>query len=140
MCACTQSWLTLLTPWTVAHQALLSMEFSRQEYWSELLFLPAGNLPDPGTKPMSHASPALAGGFFTTRATWEGQINMYRITNHRNVQAGLMAFFEVVGSEESRELSHWSSFSNQSECPVSNPFLLRAPRTSRAVSVPCAEP
>ena len=50
-----------MTPWTVAHQALPSMEFSRQEYWSELLFLPAGNLPDPGIEPMSHASPALAG-------------------------------------------------------------------------------
>ena len=106
VCACTQSWLTLLTPWTVAHQALLSMEFSRQEYWSKFLFLPAGNLPDPGIKPMSHAPPALAGVFFTTSATWEGQINVYRITNYRNVQVGLTAFIEVVSSEESRELSH----------------------------------
>ena len=44
------------------------MGFSRQEYWSGLPFPPPGNLPDPGTEP---ASPALAGGFFTTRATWE---------------------------------------------------------------------
>jgi len=42
------------------------MEFSRQEYWSGLLCPPPGDLPDPGIKPMSPASPALAGGFFTT--------------------------------------------------------------------------
>ena len=51
---------------TVAGQAPLSMEFSRQEYWSGLLCPPPGDLPDPGIKPMSPASPALAGGFFTT--------------------------------------------------------------------------
>jgi len=41
------------TPWTVAHQALLSMGFFRQEYWSGLLFPPPGDLPDPGIKPRS---------------------------------------------------------------------------------------
>ena len=46
------------TLWTVACQALLSMGFSRQEYWSELLFPSPGHLPDPGIKPV------LAGGFF----------------------------------------------------------------------------
>ena len=56
---------------TVAHQALLSMGFSRQEYWNGLPFPPAGNLPDPGIKPESLMSPALAGRFFTTNATWE---------------------------------------------------------------------
>ena len=53
------------TPWTVAYQAPLSMGFSRQESWSGLPYLPPGNLPDPGIKPMSVVSPALAGGFFT---------------------------------------------------------------------------
>ena len=47
------------------------MEFSRQEYWSGLSFPSSGDLPDPGIKPMSLTSPALAGGFFTTSATWE---------------------------------------------------------------------
>ena len=51
------------TPWTVACQTLLSMGFSRQEYWSGLPFPSPGDLLDPGTEPMS---PALAGGFFTT--------------------------------------------------------------------------
>ena len=54
------------TPWTVTHQALLSMGFSRQKYWSGLPFPPAGDLLDPGIKPMSLVSLALAGGFFTT--------------------------------------------------------------------------
>ena len=40
-------------PWTVAHQAPLSMGFSRQEYWSGLPFPPPGDLPDPGIEPMS---------------------------------------------------------------------------------------
>ena len=56
----------LTTPWTVACQVLLSMEFAWQEYWSGLPFPPPGHLPDPGIKPMSLVSPALAGGFFTT--------------------------------------------------------------------------
>ena len=51
------------TPWIVASQAALSMEFSRQEYWSGLPFPSPGNLPDPG---IELVSPALAGGFFTT--------------------------------------------------------------------------
>ena len=45
-----------MTPWTVALQALLSMEFSRQEYWSRLPFSSPGDLPDSGIKP---GSPAL---------------------------------------------------------------------------------
>ena len=61
-----QSCLTLVTPWTVACQAPLSMGFSRQEYWSGLPFPPPGDLPDPGMELVSPASPALAGGFFTT--------------------------------------------------------------------------
>ena len=51
------------TLWTVAHQALLSVVFPRQEYWSGLPFPLPGDLPDPGIKP---ALPALAGGFFPT--------------------------------------------------------------------------
>ena len=53
-------------PWTIAHQAPLFMEFSRQEYWSELLFPTPGDLPDPGIKLLSLVFLALAGGFFTT--------------------------------------------------------------------------
>ena len=48
------------------------MGFFRQEYWSGLPFPTAGDLLDPGIKPESLVSPALADGFFTTHATWEG--------------------------------------------------------------------
>ena len=54
-----------VTPWTVACQAPLSMEFSRQECWSWLSFPFPGDLPDPGIEPASLMSPALAGEFFT---------------------------------------------------------------------------
>ena len=66
-----QSYLTFVMLWTVVHQGSLSMGFSRQEYWSGLPCSPPGNLPNPGIKPTSLESPALAGGFFTTSATWE---------------------------------------------------------------------
>ena len=54
------------TPWTVAHQASLSMGFSRQEYWSGLPFPSPGDLPNPGIEYKSLVSPALAGELFTT--------------------------------------------------------------------------
>ena len=66
--SCVRLFLTL---WTIAHQAPLSMGFSRQEYWSGLPCRPSGDLPDPGNEPMSLMSPALrvvsyiASGFFT---------------------------------------------------------------------------
>ena len=60
-----------MTLWTLARQAPLSMGFTRQEYWSGFLCPPPGDLPDPGIKPMSLTSHALAGRFLPTSATWE---------------------------------------------------------------------
>ena len=60
-----------VTLWIVACQTPLSMGFSRQEYWSELPHPPPGDLLDPGIEPASVVSPALAGGFFTTRNTFQ---------------------------------------------------------------------
>ena len=54
-----------VTPWMVARQAPLSVEFSRQEYWSGLPFRPPGDLPDPEIEP---TSPTLTGRFFSTEA------------------------------------------------------------------------
>ena len=65
-----QLYLTV-TPWTIDHQAPLSIGFARQYYWSGFPYLSPGDLPDPGIKPASLTSPALAGGFFTTSTTWE---------------------------------------------------------------------
>ena len=62
--------LLLVTLWTVAHQAPLSMRFSRQECWSGLPCPPTGDIPNPGMEPTSLTSPALADDFFTTIATW----------------------------------------------------------------------
>ena len=70
--ACTFSCVWLYaTPRTIARQAPLSMESSRQVYRSRLPFPPLEDLPDTGTEPMSAVSLALAGGFFTISATWE---------------------------------------------------------------------
>ena len=56
VCVCSVSRVQLLaTPWTVAHQAPLTMEFSRQKYWSGLLFPSPGDLPNPGVEPRSLA-------------------------------------------------------------------------------------
>ena len=57
--------------WTVACQAPLSMGFPRQEYWTGLPCLPSGDLSNPGMELMSLISPALAGRFLTTSATWD---------------------------------------------------------------------
>ena len=62
------------TPWTIALQACQSLGLSRQESWSGLPCLSPGDLPDPGIKPESLMSPVLAGGFSTTRATWEAHL------------------------------------------------------------------
>ena len=70
-CVCSVVSNSFATSWTVSHQVPLSMEFSRQEYWSELPLPTPGDLPDPEIKPMSLVSSALAGRFFTTSTTWE---------------------------------------------------------------------
>ena len=64
-----------VTLWTLAHQAPLSMGFSRQEYWSGLPFPPPGNLPDPGIQPAFLMFLALAGRFFTANSTWESHVS-----------------------------------------------------------------
>ena len=70
-----------MTPWTVAHQAPLSMGFSRQEYWSGLPRPSPGDLPDPGMECKSFLSPVLAGGFFTTSTSWEAALGKFTSVN-----------------------------------------------------------
>ena len=79
MCVCFQSPRPIqlfVTPWTIACQAPLSMEFSRQKYWSELLFPTHEDLPDPEIEPESLVSLALVGGFFTTVPSGKPPIQM----------------------------------------------------------------
>ena len=68
----------------VTCRAPLSMEFSRQEYWSGLPFPTPGDCPNPGIKPMSLVLPALAGRFFTSSSTLEpcfilGMMKMFQV-------------------------------------------------------------
>ena len=67
-------------PWTAAHQISLSMRFFRQEYYSQLPFPTPGGVPHRGIKPMSPASPALVGGFFTAEPPGKptNTINKYK--------------------------------------------------------------
>ena len=87
--------LLFVAPWTVNSQAPLSMGFSRQEYWSGLPCPPPGDLPDPGIEPMSLLLHALAGGFFTTTATWEAP------RSHRQslIQSKALTLFSSTGWE-----------------------------------------
>ena len=64
-------------PWTIAHQAPLSMGFPRQAYRSGLPLPPPGDLPNPGTEPTSLGFPALAGGFFTTAPPGKAKVELY---------------------------------------------------------------
>ena len=63
-CSVGKSCLTLCDPVDSTPEAPLSIGFSRQEYWSGLLFPSPGGLPHSGIEPTSAVSPALAGGFF----------------------------------------------------------------------------
>ena len=60
-----------------AHQAPLSLGFSRQEYWSGLPFPPPGDLFNSGIEPASLLSPTMVDGFFTTGATWEAPVPVH---------------------------------------------------------------
>ena len=92
-------WL-FVTPWTVAHQAPLSMGFSRQEYWSGLPFPTPGDLSDQGIEPMSLVSLALAGRFFTTAPSGEPQVNITSIIN--DINTGISKTLNILeGSCES---------------------------------------
>ena len=103
------------------------MGFSSHEYWSELPFPPPGNLPNPGIKPMSFMSPALAGRFFTTRATvvlselTRGQQRMrWRDSITDSMDMSLSKPWEIVKGREAWQatvhgiassrmwLSHWT--------------------------------
>ena len=75
---CPQSCLTFVMLWTVAHQAPLSMGFSRKQYRSELPFPTPGDLPNSGIKPVSLVSPPLASGLYHC-TTWEALLLSRRI-------------------------------------------------------------
>ena len=67
--------------WTIACQAPLSVEFLRQEFWSGLPFPTPGYLPDAGIKPVSLASPSLAGWLLYHCTTWEAPTPLESASN-----------------------------------------------------------
>ena len=79
-----------VTSWIVAHQAPLSMGFSKQEYWSGLPFPSPVDLPDPGIEPASLMSPALASRFFTTSTTQEASRQLNFNANEQEVTAYIL--------------------------------------------------
>ena len=86
------------TPWTVAYQASLSMRFPRQEYWSGLSFPSSGDLPHPGTEPVS---PALAGIFFPTESPGK-LMSVYKSILTKK-------FFLIYVSLTTQLYSYWNS-------------------------------
>ena len=89
------------TPWTVACQVLLSMEFSRQEYWNGLSFPSPGNLPDLGIKlrsPVLQAVSCIAGRFFTNEPPGKPQLSI--------ISPKLISALETQREEEEEEYSN----------------------------------
>ena len=103
MCACLLTYNYLVTPWTATHQAPLSMDFPRQEYWSGLPFPPPGDLPDQGIEltSLSLASLVLASRFFTTVPLKKPPDSSYILANisrrdrAENVMASSKCFYLV---------------------------------------------
>ena len=85
-----------VTLWTVAHRAPLSLEFSRQEYWSGLPCPPPGTLPHPGIEPVSYTSPSLAGRFFTTSITREARLAVQYSINYMRFSTLLYKIYLVL--------------------------------------------
>ena len=131
------------TSWTVDHQAPLSMEFSRQEYWSGLSFPTSGDLPGPGTEPMS---PPLVDRFFTIRATrealWPERVEVFNqksgleFLHHLNfLRFLLFSFWKIKSRLFCTCLGFWNLVSqrklpnipsplcNGSECSLSSRLL-----------------
>jgi len=97
VCACVHSVSHVqlfATPWTVAHQAPLSMKFFRQKYWSGFPFPSLRDLPDPGIKPASLASSALAGSL-PVRHLGSPEQSGYRVSFAQDDTVGsCQSFFE----------------------------------------------
>ena len=85
------------TLWTVACYTSLSMGFSRQGYWSGLLFPSPGNVPNPGIKRASLMSPALARGLFTSSTTWKPQVKSLEGLKNVETMAVVLQYNEEAG-------------------------------------------
>ena len=112
MCVCSVMPESFVTPWTVDHQAPLSMEFSMEEYQSGLPFPPPQDIFDPGIKPISPMSSALAGGFFTNYTTWESpdRMKMGKLLGTKHHQFSRSIIYCAAQNMVSLERKFHSSF------------------------------
>ena len=141
VCELSHAWLFAI-PWTVAHQTPLSMEFSRQEYWSGLPCSPPGDLPDSGIELLSLKSPALAGGFLTTSATWGSHISkeLRRRACVLRLEVGLRCgFWNQVLSDCGSSVKPWGSrvWRRGAGHLLRKPTQLRGRRKRKARGVYC---
>ena len=124
-----------VTPWTVTHQAPLSMSFPRQAYWSGLPFTSPGDLPDPGIKPESLTSPALAGRLFPIEPPGKPSVCYYKIKNRADSwtlrEKARAGCFERTASKHVYYLG-WNRSPAQAGCmrQVLGPGALGRPRGS----------
>ena len=116
--------LTLVTQWTRASQALLSMGFSGQAYWSGLPCSSPGNLPNPGIKPESLMFPTLAGRFFTTAPPGKpGDKNQIHISCYITISHNVMIFCKYKQPICKRNMYY---------CPSNKKKILGSQSTNRA--------
>ena len=120
ICTCFSQVLLFATLWTLAHQAPLSMGFSKKECWSGLPCPPPDGFPEWRIEPASLTSPALAGRLFTTSVTWEAP-NSLHLSPKENQQDRLM-WLNI-----SRIKNHWGDFTggNLSHDWVGRDFVIR---------------
>ena len=125
-CVCVLSHVQLfVTPWTVAHQAPQSMEFSRQEYWSGLPLTSAGIFSNAEIKPTSFGSPALAGRFFTTE---QPPIKRRNLDTERDTQ--MEPNVKTQGKEGHRQAKSVLGHQQPGERPGASHSLLSSGRQS----------
>ena len=109
VCAVLSCVQLFVIPWTAAHQVPLSMGFSRQEYWSGLLFSPPGDLPDPGIKPSTLVSPALADRFFTTAPPGRPNFHAYLFIWKSHSRPDSMYYNRLSCAKFTIETKHFQS-------------------------------
>ena len=114
-----------VTLWTMAHQAPLSMGFSRQKHWNRLPFPSPEDFPNPGIELVSLMSPALAGVFFTTSATWEAQMLNSRAKYYNRLCLFLIQiFFFFWRTSISNYIVFWQYLDYNPFLPIPIPVLL----------------
>ena len=120
----------------LAIQVLLSMGFSREHYWSRLPFPSLGAIPNPGIEPVSPIFPALAGGFFTTSATWQKCVSVQfsSVQSLSRVRlfvtpwiAARQASLSIISSRSSLRLTSIESVMPPSHLILCHPLLLLPP-------------